>query len=235
MRDARSNGRGSTVQADATRLILNVAAQDQRRSGRSAFLRRAGYRVVEAASESQAIKAVVYRDVALAVLDGDLPQCDLAALGETLQRMRPAMGVVIVPTACRAEPAWPRHDISIHGVDRQFIEAVATAFRRDDSADPDVVTDVFGRIQGTSDHGARLLNGTPRGLFQRSLITFFDARRDIWHDAVRRARAGERVEMMGRLRPKERRPLGVSVRITSRTEAAGVMLEWVIDPSQPDV
>ena len=213
-------------------LILNVAARDQRRADRTVFLRNAGYTVVEAASESQAIRTVVHRDVALAVLDGDLPECDLAAFGETLQRMRPAMAVVAVPTACYAHPAQPRDQISIHdGDDGQLIHAVATALRRHDRFDPDVVTDAFGRIQGTSDQFARLLNGTARSLLQRNLITFFDTARDVWHDAVRRARAGERVQLMGRLRPKERRPVEVSVRITMRAEAPDVMLEWAIDPS----
>ena len=57
---------------DARRLLLNVAAQDQRRLERTAALRRAGYMVVEAASESQAIGAVVHRDVALVELTGRL-------------------------------------------------------------------------------------------------------------------------------------------------------------------
>ena len=224
-----------SLRADAGRLLLNVAAQDQRRSDRSAALRRAGYTVVEAASESQAIRAVVHRDVALVILDGDLPQCNLPDLGETLRRMRPAMAVVMIPTTCHAHVQWPGDDLSPQANDdAQLIAAVAHGLRRTDrwenSFDPEVVTDLAGRIQEISRQGARLLNGTARGLFQRNLITFFDAGREVWQDAVRRASAGETVELTGRLRPKERRPLTVTVNISSRTCAAGITLEWSIAP-----
>lgn len=221
------------------RLLLNVSAQEQRRSDRTASLRSAGYTVVEAASESQAISTVVHSDVAVVVLDGDLPQCNLAALGETLRRMRPAMAVVPLTTTGHAQVQWPGDDFSAADTDdRQLIAAVAHALRRragEDVANPDVVTDLCGRIQDTSDKGARLLNATHRGLFQRNLVTFFDAGREVWQDAVRRASAGESVELIGRLRPKERKPVSVSVRITSRTGAAGISLEWSIAPLSPSM
>ena len=216
------------------RLLLNVAAQDHRRSERTASLRSAGYTVVEAASESQAISTVIHSDVAVVVIDGDLPQCNLAALGETLRRMRPAMAVVPLSTTGQARVQWPGDDFSAAGIDdRQLIAAVAHALRRsagEGVSNPDVVTDLCGRIRDVSSQGARLLNVTPRGLFQRNLVTFFDAGREIWQDAVRRASAGESVELTGRLRPKERRPVSVSVRIISRTGAAGISLEWSIAP-----
>ena len=226
------------VHSDSTRLVLNVAAEDQRRAERTVFLRNAGYTVVEAASESQAIRSVIHRDIALTLLDGDLPECDLTALGETLQRMRPGMAVVVARRAGRARSGRPRVQISIRdGENSYLVDAVATALcgkqSRADISHPDVVTDASGQILDTSEDGARLLNATPRGLFSRNMITFFDTQRDVWQDAVRRARAGERVQLMGRLRPRERRPLDVSVRITSTTGAEGVLLEWAIDRSQP--
>jgi hypothetical protein len=221
------------AQTAAAQLLLNVAAEDQRRFSRTASLRNAGYAVVEASSESQAITAVVHRDVALAILDGDLPQCNVLALGETLQRMRPAMGVVVVPTSSEPHVQWPTDEVSLHGNrEAQLIAAVAHALTRNDAGedgpDPEVVTDVSGRILRASDDGARLLNGSTRGLFQRNLLTFFDAGREAWHDAVRRASGGDTVELTGRLRPRERKPLPVSVRIVSRAGTAGVILEWSI-------
>lgn len=235
--DAVPAATGRSIHSGATGLLLNVAAEDRRRADRTASLRRAGYTVVEAVSESQAIDTVVHSDVVVVVLDGDLPACNLAALGETLRRMRPTMAVVPMPTTGHAQVQWPGDELSDRdGDDRQLIAAVAHALRRkvgQDSSTPEVVTDSCGRIQYTSNEGARLLNATPRGLFQRSLVTFFDAGREVWQDAVRRASAGEFVELAGRLRPKERKPLSVIVRITSRTAAAGITLEWSIVPLQP--
>ena len=217
---------------DVADLILNVAAHDQRRLNRTVTLRRAGYTVVEADSEWQAMHTVVHRDVSLAVIDGDLPACDLVALSETLQLMRPALAVVVVPPKGATSPAAPAGEIR-DGDD--LLLTVATALGKDDGEDngpdPHVVTDVFGRIQGTSDHGARLLNGSPRGLSQRNLVTFFDARRDVWHEAIRRARAGEQVHIKGRIRPRGRKPLDVSVRIISRADTGGALLEWAIEPA----
>ena len=221
-----------TVHAGATQLLLNVAAEDQRRSDRTVSLRSAGYTVVEAASESQAIGTVVHCDVALVIIDGDLPQCNVPALGETLRRMRPDMAVVVTPPSQPRVP-WPADRVPLHAkCEAQLIAAVAHALTKHEpeacGLDPEVVTDVFGRILGASDDGARLLNGSVRGLVQRDLLTFFDAGREAWYDAVRRASGGEIIELTGRLRPRERRPLPVSVRITSQAGTAGVILEWSI-------
>lgn len=219
----------------STQVVLNTAAQDQRRSARTVILRTAGFEVVEAASASQAISTVVHAEVALAVLDGDLPDCDPATLAETLQGMRPAMAVVVVSTGSDGDRLLPHANTPVDDEDdAHLMNVIATTLRDDHSLDPDfdpgcdpeVVTDQFGHIEETSDVGARLLNGSARGLFQRNLLTFFDGNRDLWHDAVRRATAGQRVQLTGRLRPKERRPFDVSVRIISRLADTGVTLEW---------
>lgn len=215
-----------------SQVVLNTAAQDQRRSARTVILRTAGFEVVEAASASQAISTVVHAEVAVAVLDGDFPDCDSATLAETLQGMRPAMAVVVVST--RIDGHRPRHaHTSVRDEhDAHLMNVIATVLRDDQSpdaepgSDPEIVTDQFGRIEETSDAGARLLNGSARGLFQRNLFTFFDGNRDLWHDAVRRATAGQRVQLTGRLRPKDRRPFKVSVRIIGRLADTGVTLEW---------
>jgi len=219
---------------DSRQLLLNADAWDQRRYDRSKRLRSAGYAVVGVASASEAIKTVVHRDVALAILEGEFSECELTALGETLQRMRPTMGVVTVSTACDRQGRSPNDQFSVtDDRETELLTVVATALREGprlaDDPDPEFVTDVWGRIQGASDKGAQLLNGTRRGLLQRNLLTFFDAKRDLWHDAARRASAGERVQLVGRVRPKERRPVPVSVRITRGVGVSGAILEWSID------
>ena len=218
----------------STQVVLNTAAQDERRSARTVILRTAGFEVVEAASASQAIRTVVHAEVALAVLDGDLPDCDSATLAETLQGMRPAMAVVVVA----ADSDRHRRRRTRSPVDDEdgvhLMNVIATVLRDDHSpdpasdpiSDPEVVTDQFGRIEETSRAGARLLNGSARGLFQRNLLTFFDGNRDLWQDAVHRATAGQRVQLTGRLRPKDRRPFEVSVRIMGRLADNGVTLDW---------
>lgn len=145
------------------------------------------------------------------------------------------MAVVVVATGStrhrRRPHAHPRVD---DADDADLMDVIATLLCDEHSldpashpgSDPEVVTDQFGRFEETSNAGARLLSVSARGLFQRDLLTFFDGNRDLWHDAVRRATAGQRVHLTRRLRPKERRPLEVSVCIIGTLADTGVRLEW---------
>jgi hypothetical protein len=97
-----------------------------------------------------------------------------------------------------------------------------------------VMTDPEGLILGVSPSGARLLSASARGLQQRSLLLFFEQDRDGWRAASMRASRGECVELSGRLRPKDRRPVLVGVRIEP-ADSLRPALRWtfVPEPAHP--
>jgi hypothetical protein len=94
-----------------------------------------------------------------------------------------------------------------------------------------VVTDPLGFILEASLAVARLLNVTVRGLQQRNLVVFFERDRAAWQFALTRALSGERVVQSGSLRPKERRPLMLTVEISRATAWQRPALRWIFQLS----
>jgi hypothetical protein len=94
-----------------------------------------------------------------------------------------------------------------------------------------VVTDSLGFILDANVAGAQLLNGTVRGLQRRNLVLFFADNRPAWQSALTRALTGERVIHCGRLRPKERRPVMLTVEISRAMGWERPALQWIFQLS----
>jgi predicted RNA polymerase sigma factor len=89
-----------------------------------------------------------------------------------------------------------------------------------------IVSDAEGLILDVSPDAAHLLNASVRGLYQRSLILFFDRDRDHWQRALVRAALGERVIEAGLLRPKDRGPVPVGVAIQAVHDWTRPAVQW---------
>jgi len=77
-----------------------------------------------------------------------------------------------------------------------------------------VVTDSYGFLLEASREAAHMFNLTVTGLRRRQLLVFFGGEREQWHEALRAAACGRKVDRKGTFRPRDRRPLLVRVEIT---------------------
>ena len=222
--------------------LLNVQDLSRGRFRRTGVFRAAGYAVIQAASAREALDAVTHRPLSIALIDVHLPDASGLTLCDTLKRLKPGLPVLLIsaespsPEARAAGLAAGAQrylgepmpsDILVRHVD----EALHTATRRD--ADIWVLTDGQGAIRDASPLGARLLNVSRRGLDQRSLVMFFDQDRQAWKEALVLASQGESIVRTGPLRPRERRPVVVTVGITLADGAVQPALLWTIKPETP--
>lgn len=228
---------------NSPQVLLNTAACGELRHRRTEVLRVGGYRVIEAASAQEAIRIVTQSVVSLALIAADLPDGDALMLCDTLRRIQTGTSVVLMSSdaddCTTRDAAWVAGAADVLGDrldDAALLDHVRRALReasRERRADAEILTDDFGLIRYTTEAGARLLNGTARGLSQRNLFLFFNDKREVWHDGVRRAAAGERVCLAGRLRPRERRPTSVTVHIVRVVDEGGTMLRWTFSGQEP--
>jgi DNA-binding response OmpR family regulator len=230
---------GSPV--DATPLILNVDAHEAARTDRTILLNASGYRVVEAQSAAEAIRVMLRHTISLALVDVQLPDSDAIELCGTLKRLRENVPVVLVSAtgsaaeAREAGRAGGAHDVlegPIEGASLlRCIEGVLTGPARHWDSEIEVVTDRSGLIVDASPAGARLLNGTVRGVLRRNLLVYFEQHRETWRTALVRALAGEPMSLAGRLRPKDRRPVRVQVRIERVVADGWAAIRWTFHSS----
>lgn len=224
------------VRAPGTLLI--VAVSELTRHVRCGVLRSAGYHVIDAASAADALAAIRGHTPRVALLDVKLQDSAGADLCVTLKHMYPDIGVMLIeptpsPAAAGARGGATAADGSVcepiaPGALLKIVDDVMA--RAAPRASPAwVISDERGIILDASAEAARLLNGSRRGLQQRSLILFFDDDRAGWHSAVARACSGERVVRSGRLRPKERRPVTLSVEIVRSTGSQRPALHWALE------
>jgi len=90
-----------------------------------------------------------------------------------------------------------------------------------------VVTDPYGLLLEASREAAQMLNLTVTGLRRRQLLVFFDGEREHWRQALRAAAGGKIVGGQGAVRPRDRRPLCVTVEITkAQNWEDGDALRW---------
>jgi CheY-like chemotaxis protein len=227
---AEANG-GSPV-------LLNVQPCEVTQYLRARAFRAAGYEVVNAASGADALTAVRQYTPSVALLDARLPDIDTFDLCETLKRLHPYL--VVVTIAPRPNDADPEHAPLLPTADAYAHEPItieelvalvgSTLVRTSAEANAWVISDDSGIILDVSTIAARLLNGTIRGLCQRNLLMFFERDRDSWRTAVVRACSGERVLQLGRIRPKERRPVHVAVEVSRWAPCERPALRWAFDP-----
>lgn len=226
------------VGAKTAGTLLIVAASELIRHVRCGVLRAAGYHVIDAASAADALAAVRGHTPRVALVDVKLPDSAGAELSLTLKHMYPDIGVLLIEQA--SSPAAARDRSGATAADGHLCEPIAPAallkIVDDVMAGPAprassawVISDERGIILDASAEAARLLNGSRRGLQQRNLIIFFDDDRAAWQNALARACSGERVVRSGRLRPKERRPVTLSVEIVRSTAWQRPALHWALE------
>ena len=220
-------------------IVLNVGNPTSA-AVRSELLRVAGYRVVDCASAAEALAAIRRCSVSVAVVDVGLPDVSGLILCEMLKRMEPALLVILISMTSHtahslsaARAAGAHCQLSDASTRDALVDKVADALAGlTEHGEPGtwVVTDSLGFIMDANLAGARLLNGTIRGLQQRNLLLFFADNRPFWKSALTRALTGERVLCSGRLRPKEKRPLMLSVEISRATAWERPALQWIFQP-----
>ena len=94
-----------------------------------------------------------------------------------------------------------------------------------------VYTKTDGRILRFNAGAGQLLNTGERWATGRDLLAFFDEnRRELKVAMHLAASTGDTAEVVARLRPRERRPFRVRVRIARRSVEDGRELEWTIAP-----
>ena len=221
--------------------ILNVDDDAPARFLRSRILERAGYEVREADTAAQAVSACLSnRPPRLVLLDVALPDGNGFDVCERIKRARPDISVVLITAVYNA--AHHRRDGFHVGADEYLVapvppDALVTAiarFLRPERAEPDaplpmVVTDKDGSILSANAAAARLLNVTPRGLQERSMLAFFAPGRERVASLAEGARRGFVTQGRATVRPRDRRPFQVKVEISAPFERGGA-LEWVIEP-----
>jgi len=251
--DRSHNGMVGSIVADSTNrtafesgpLILNVEDHEPARTERTRLLQASGYRVIEAESAAEAIRVMTRHPISLALIDVQLPDSDGVELCGTLKRLRVNVPVVLISTtrpathAREAGRAGGAHDVLEEPIDEealmQCIDGALTNPAGDWDSDIEVVTDKSGFIVDATPAGARLLNGTVRGVQRRSLIVYFEQHREAWRTALVRALAGEHISLTGRLRPKDRRPVNVQVRIERVVADGWAALRWTFHASEPRI
>jgi PAS domain-containing protein len=92
-----------------------------------------------------------------------------------------------------------------------------------------IITNRSGEILAASEHGARLLAVSPRGLLQRNLTMFFHSGRDQWLARAAAIRAPEAETFPGRIRPKDGRPIAVRVGLRAFDESPESHVRWTFE------
>jgi CheY-like chemotaxis protein len=236
---------GNEPTGGAAGLVLNVEDFEPARYMRTRILQKAGYSVLEAASAAEALSAVNHVTPAVALIDINLPDGNGVTLCDTVKRLHPQTPVLLISAypisdeirqAGLAAGAYGSlgEPVAAEALLRGVSQAIAGENSLAGCA-AWVVTDPVGFILDASREGAELLNGTIRGLLARNLLVFFDQDRDSWRVALTRAASGERVVLTGRLRPKERRPLAVTVQIAKADAWDRPALQWRLSraPAKP--
>jgi CheY-like chemotaxis protein len=230
--------------SDVLPTLLNVEDFEPTRFLRTRLFRRAGYKVIEASCAGEALQAAARYPLTIALIDVNLPDASGITLCDTLKRLSPNLPVLLISAlatdadlqqAAQAAGAngYLAEPVATDALLRTVAQAMNGEIPRQD-VETWVVTDRQGFIIDSSSLGARMLSGTIRGLQHRSLLMFFEQDREGWRDAMMRAAQGERVLRAGRLRPKERRPIGVRVEIEKTTTDTPPALLWNFRPDAAD-
>lgn len=217
--------------------LLHVDACASRRTATSRIFRDAGYDVIEAPSAAAALSAATRQPLAAAVVHVDLPDAPGIDVCETLKGLRADLPVLLVSSRSPSgheETRWLRSadgcilEQSDDETVVKLLDAAVSCIADWGPSDRWIVSDLRGGILDASPAAATLLNGAVRGLLGRSLLMFFDHDREGWRRAMVRASLGERVALEGTLRPRERRPVQVSVAISREPASDLPTLRWQI-------
>ena len=221
--------------------ILNVDDYPPSRFLRSRILERAGYEVREAETAEQAIAACQSATPPnLVLLDVALPDGDGFTVCERVKSFS-QVPIVMITTVYLSSQA--RREGFLVGADEYLLDpveperlvSVVAKFLDPTKASatpaPTVLTDSTGLIISANSAAGRLLNLTARGMRERSLLAFFAPGRERMAQHMRRALAGNIVQEIATIRPRDRKPFSVRVDISATDFERGGALEWVFEAS----
>ena len=227
-------------------VILNVEDDSPARFLKSRILERAGFQVVEAVNAADAVRTAANEGLRLVLLDLRLPDGDGFQVCEQIKAVRPTLPVVMITSTYAT--AQGRQDGLAVGADAYLIEPVPAdrlvqIIRRFlDPGQPAVaeteawiVTDDRGVMLEISGPGHRLLNLSARGALGRSLPAFFAGERHQVFGDISRALDGHVERREAQIRPRDRKPFGVSYEICREPSinSAVPRLRWAIEPTRP--
>jgi CheY-like chemotaxis protein len=236
----------TAASADAHARILNVEDNSPARFLKSRILERAGFQVVEAVTAEDAVRTAADDRLKLVLLDLHLPDGDGFEVCERIKASRPDLPVVMITSTYASSQG--RTDGLASGADAYLVEPVGAdrlvrVIRQflepgtPTGADLDawIVTDDTGEILEISGPGHRLLNLSARGALGRTLLPFFDGDRQQLSVDLRRACAGEVVARSALLRPRDRRPFPVRLRLVveAPTDLHRTRVRWGVEPETP--
>src|SRR5262245_52195056 len=94
-------------------LVLNVDAREHERAEKSGFLERAGFRVIEAGTEADALRLVRAERCTLVVISTRLPQIDGYRLGRQIKAAQGSAGPLVLLLAPAFDgPAPPMDQVA---------------------------------------------------------------------------------------------------------------------------
>ena len=221
--------------------ILNVDDDGPTRFLRSRILERAGFEVREAATAEQALAyGLSQPSLDLVLLDVALPDGDGFSVCEQFKTAHPNTPVVMITTVY--QNAASRRDGFQAGADEYLLAPIEPDRLVDvvsrflsptrtvgSTPPPIVITDDRGTILTANAAAARLLNLTPRGAKDRSILVFFDEDRARVATRMERAVEGRIEQFTSRLRPRDRKPFQVHVDISAAPFERGGSLEWSLE------
>jgi DNA-binding response OmpR family regulator len=228
--------------------ILNVEDDAAARFLKSRILERAGFQVIEAEGAADAISRAAESQPKLVLLDLRLRDGDGFQVCEAIKATQPDLPVVMITSTYSTAQA--RQDGLAAGADAYLIEPVPpdrlvrviSQFLSDPgplvssmATQAWVVTDPSAVIVEISGAAHRLLNLSARGALGRNLTAFFSQDRHRVVADVARAVDGQIVQRDTVLRPRDRRPVRVSIEIAREKDAVArtARLRWVIEPEPP--
>jgi PAS domain-containing protein len=95
-----------------------------------------------------------------------------------------------------------------------------------------IITTTAGVIEWVDPPGARLLNTSARSCAGRYLLPFFDGDRLRILASLRLAAQGEIVEIEASIRPRDRKPVPVALRLAPNSDRQGAMT-WICTVQDP--
>jgi CheY-like chemotaxis protein len=222
-------------------LVLNVDDHAPTRFLRTRILTGAGFQVAEAATGKAAADRAEEGGIDVVLLDVRLPDTDGITLCAQLKARRPDLPVALISAVHRTATA--RQDGLAAGADAYLLEPVEpvrlvrvlTHLHTGTLRAQETVwihTDGSGAIVDISAAAAAFLSMSPRGALGKSLPLFFVSDRARLVSELERAADGQIVDLVGKIRPRDRRLRSVRVDITVLGNRADGrrLLQWLLEP-----
>lgn len=221
--------------------VLNVDDHAPTRFLRTRLLTGAGFEVVEAATGKAAADRVEEGDIDVVLLDVRLPDTDGITLCAQIKARKPKLPVALISAVHRTATA--RQDGLAAGADAYLLEPVEpvrlvrvlTHLHTGTLRAQETIwihTDGGGAVVDISAAAAAFLSMSPRGALGKNLPLFFVSDRARLMTELGRAADGQIVELVSKVRPRDRRLRSVRVDITALENRPDGrrLLQWLLDP-----